>query len=136
MKNIDKALIYKLILLVIILGAIVPFFAQFILPFFFPKISIAGAEIWNQYVSIILGVVATIMSVVSLVLGFRSEEQSNATELRTRDLLKSIESNIEVMSQKQEQFQRFFSKNYSESNKAVSANLSSGQNKPKDEIID
>ena len=44
--------VYVLIGLVIILGAIVPFAAQFILPFFFETPRIQGAEVWNQYISI------------------------------------------------------------------------------------
>ena len=53
MKN--KNAIYILIGIIVLIGAIVPFGAQFVLPFFFPDKQIAGAEVWNQYVSIILG---------------------------------------------------------------------------------
>lgn len=134
MKN--KNLIYILIITVVIVGAIVPFAAQFVLPFFFPDKQVAGAEIWNQYVSIILGVVATITSVVSLILGFKSEEQSNATELRTRDMLQRIEARIQVLSQKQDQImQSSLVQYYSEAKKVVSANLASGKNNPNDEQI-
>lgn len=132
----NKYAIYILIGVIILIGAIIPFSAQFILSFFFPDKQIAGAEVWNQYVSIILGVVATITSVVSLVLGFRSEEQSYATELRTRDMLQQIETKIQLLSQKQDQIiQSYLSKNYNEAEQAVSINLASGTNSNDDEQI-
>ena len=128
--------IYRLICSIIIIGAIIPFAAQFILPFFFPDKSVAGAEIWNQYVSIILGVVATITSIVSLVLGFKSEQQSYETELRTRDMLQRIETRVQLVSQKQDQMlQNSLSVNYNESAKSVSANLADGKNVVDDELI-
>ena len=134
MKN--KNAIYILIGVIVLVGAIVPFGAQFILPFYFPDKQIAGAEVWNQYVSIILGVVATITSIVSLVLGFKSEEQSNATELRTRDVLQRIESRIQLLSQKQDQIiQSSLTKDYNEAQRVVSTNLASGKSNPDDEQI-
>lgn len=135
MTKYDKKMIYILIIAVMLIGAIVPFAAQFILPFFYPENNIVGAEIWNQYVSIILGIVATITSIVSLILGFKSEEQSNATELRTRDMLQHIETRIALMSQKQDQIQSSLQKDYSESSRAVVTNLASGKNNPGDEQI-
>lgn len=134
MKN--KSAIYILIGIIVLIGAIVPFAAQFILPFFFPDKQIAGAEVWNQYVSIILGVVATITSIVSLVLGFKSEEQSNATELRTRDMLQRIETRIQLLSQKQDQIiQSSLTKDYNEAKKVVSTNLASGKSNIDDEQV-
>lgn len=128
--------IYRLICIIIIIGAIIPFAAQFILPFFFPDRSVAGAEIWNQYVSIILGVVATITSIVSLILGFKSEQQSYETELRTRDVLQRIETSIQLLSQKQDQImQNTLLVNYNESKESVSANLANGKNAVDDELI-
>ncbi len=82
-----KKFVYTSITIITILGAIVPFAAQFILPFFFPNSNIAGIEIWNQYVSIILGVIATLMSIISLKLSFDNVEQSYETELSTQQLL-------------------------------------------------
>lgn len=136
MNKSSKKGMYILIGIIVLIGAIVPFAAQFILPFYFPNKKIAGAEVWNQYVSIILGVVATITSIVSLVLGFRSEEHSNETERRTRDLLQRIETRIQLLSQKQDQIlQSSLSKDYSESHKAVSINLASGKSNPDDEQV-
>lgn len=82
-----KKFVYTSITIITILGAIVPFAAQFILPFFFPNNKLAGAEIWNQYVSIVLGVIATLMSIISLKLSFDNVEQSYETELNTQQLL-------------------------------------------------
>lgn len=97
MSENSKKSIYILIGIIVLVGAIVPFVAQFILPFFFSDKQVVGAEVWNQYVSIILGVVATITSIVSLVLGIRSEQHSNETEMRTRDLLQRIETRIQLL---------------------------------------
>lgn len=130
-----KNKIYYLIIAVIAIGALVPFAAQFLLPFYNSEISVAGAEVWNQYVSIILGVVATITSIVSLILGFKSEEQSNATERRTRDLLKEIEGKVDLSLQKQDQLQNSLLRDFSESRKVVSVNLASGKNTSDEEVI-
>lgn len=135
MSEKGKNRIYVLLIVIVVVGAIVPFAAQFVLPFFYPETQIAGAEIWNQYVSIILGVVATITSIVSLILGFRSEEQSNATEMRTRNLLQRIDTRIQLLSQKQDQIQSSLLKDYNEARKAVSVNLASGSSNPDDELI-
>jgi Mg2+/citrate symporter len=137
MNTNNKNNIYKLIGIIVILGAIVPFAAQFLLPFFLPNsnVQVSGAEIWNQFVSIILGVIATITSIVSLILGFRSEERSNETEIRTVELLHTIEKKIELMSQKQDQLQSSLLKTYSESNTNTQINFSSGKSDNSDEQI-
>ena len=137
MNTNNKNNIYKLIGIIVILGAIVPFAAQFLLPFFLPNsnVQVSGAEIWNQFVSIILGVIATITSIVSLILGFRSEERSNETEIRTVELLHTIEKKIELMSQKQDQLQSSLLKTYSESNTNTQINFSIGKSDNSDEQI-
>ncbi|MBE5951827.1 MAG: hypothetical protein E7260_09590 [Lachnospiraceae bacterium] len=89
-----KKFIYGAITTIVILGALVPFAAQFILPFFFPECKIAGAEIWNQYVSIVLGVVATLMSIISLKLSFDNMTQSFESERRTRELFAKLEGHL------------------------------------------
>ncbi|MCI8717209.1 MAG: hypothetical protein HFH65_02930 [Lachnospiraceae bacterium] len=136
MSKENKKGIYIIITVIALVGAVVPFAAQFILPFFFCNQQVVGAEVWNQYVSIILGIVATITSIVSLILGFKSEEQSNATERRTRDLLQGIETRIQLLSQKQDQIlQSSLMRDYSESKEAVSVNLASGRSNPDDEQV-
>lgn len=89
-----KKYVYNVILIISIFGLIVPFAAQFILPFFFSCRKVAGVEIWNQYVSIILGIVATLMSIISLKMSFDNVEQSHQTELKTRDLFHDIEKHL------------------------------------------
>lgn len=131
-----KKRIYILIGVIIGIGAMVPFAAQFIFPFFNSEISISGAEVWNQFVSIILGVVATVTSIVSLILGFRSEEQSNATELRTRDLLQCIQNSLSILSQKQDQIiQSSLVRDYNEAQKSVSTELTKGKHNVDDEQV-
>ena len=99
-----KIFIYATIIIITILGAIVPFAAQFILPFFFPKQNIAGIEIWNQYVSIILGIIATLMSIISLKLSFDNVNQSFETELRTQKLLFDIELHLKDIEHNQNNY--------------------------------
>lgn len=47
-------------------------------------------DILNQFVSIILGVVATIMSIVSLLMSFYGLEKTEESELRQRNILQQI----------------------------------------------
>lgn len=65
-----------------ILGLIVPFAAQFLLPAFVEDYNPAGAEVWNIFVSIILGLVATTLSIVSLALCVYSERKAVESERR------------------------------------------------------
>lgn len=104
-KTIDhKIFIYTVITIIAILGALVPFASQFILPFFYPCYKITGAEVWNQYVSIILGVVATLMSIISLKLSFDNVDQSHITELRNIEILHQIESKLSDIKHGQEDY--------------------------------
>lgn len=99
-----KKYVYNVIFWLSLIGLIVPFASQFILPFFFPCCKVAGVEIWNQYVSIILGVVATLMSVISLKLSFDNVEQSYQTELRTQELLYKIDSHLNDIEHNQDNY--------------------------------
>ena len=99
-----KKYVYNIIAILSLVGLIVPFAAQFILPFFYPRCKVAGAEIWNQYVSIILGIVATLMSVISLKMSFDNVEQSHQTELKTRDLFHEIEKHLKDIEHKQDNY--------------------------------
>lgn len=130
----NKNAIYILIGIIVLIGAIVPFGVQFIFPFFFPDKQIAGAEVWNQYVSIILGVIATITSIVSLVLGFRSEKESNDTERRTRDLLQEIKGNVALVLQKQDMLQSHLTSEYDITHKINRINKD-GQMNVQDECV-
>lgn len=94
--------IFILVIGVILFGGLVPFAAQFIFPFVFPNIPISGAEIWNQYVSIILGIVATILSIVSLKMCFSSEEQTHETNIRVQKALDDLDKAVDKVSDKQD----------------------------------
>ena len=87
--------LYHLILIIAVSGLIVPYAAQFILPFFFPNVKISGIEIWNQYVSLILGIIAAIMSVISLVLCIRSESSNTAISNQIKNNLDLVNKGIE-----------------------------------------
>lgn len=51
----------------------------------------------------ILGIVATILSIVSLKMGFDSAESARVTELKTQSVLDSIDEKICILSERQEQ---------------------------------
>lgn len=102
--------VYKTVFLVIVVGTIIPFATQFCLPMIlllfgvidvneYNILKIPGVEIWNQYTGIILGIVATIMSIVSMYLGFKNSDESSASERRTRELLGELDDETkEVLS--------------------------------------
>ncbi len=99
----DKTKTFVFIGTIIFLGGLVPFAAQFLLPLLYKNANVAGAEVWNQYVSIVLGIVATILSVVSLKMCFLNDEQSRQTELKTQEILDKIDTKIQLLAQKQDQ---------------------------------
>ena len=90
-----RYVIYRAIGIILVVGIIGPFLVQCILPFFLTeKHAIDSLELWNQYVSLILGLVALLMSIVSMYLGFKSSEESYETERRTRDLFHAIQNSL------------------------------------------
>lgn len=99
----EKRNIYWFIGIIIFIGILVPFAYQFIIPLFVEAKDISGVEIWNQFVSMILGIVATILSIVSLKMGFDSAESARVTELKTQSVLDSIDEKICILSERQEQ---------------------------------
>lgn len=115
-KDFQKRIFY-LIFAVIFVGLLVPFGAQFLLPFFNPleKLCsdtvlgscvdprIPGAEVWNTYVGIILGVIAVVSSLISLYLGFMTMRDSEETERRTRALLGELEKKVDSIGMEQKQ---------------------------------
>lgn len=99
----EKRNIYWFIGIIIFIGILVPFACQFIIPLFNETKNISGVEVWNQFVSIVLGIVATILSIVSLKMGFDSAESARTTELKTQSVLDSIDEKICILSERQEQ---------------------------------
>lgn len=83
-----------IILFVATIGCLGPFVAQCVLPFFFPECTIDGLEIWNQYVGIVLGIVATILSIVSLIMGFNSANEASEQQRKAFD---QYEATIELI---------------------------------------
>ena len=83
-----------LILSVIIVGLLGPFIAQCILSLCLNINQINGLEMWNQYVGIVLGVVATILSIVSLVMGFHS---TNEAYEQQREAFARYQSTVELI---------------------------------------
>lgn len=99
----EKRNIYWFIGIIIFIGILVPFACQFVIPLFIEAKDISGVEVWNQFVSMILGIVATILSIVSLKMGFDSAESARNTELKTQSVLDGIEEKICILSERQEQ---------------------------------
>lgn len=66
---------------------------------------------WNQFVSIILGIVATILSIVSLKMGFDSADNAKTTELHTQAILDEIVAKIQQVEKQQSQLYNVVSQN-------------------------
>lgn len=83
---IQKAKPYSivLIILVIIAGILIIFACSIF------KNEIPGLEEMNQFVGIVLGVVATIVSVVSMLISFYGLEKTEESERRQREILQQI----------------------------------------------
>lgn len=70
-----KKWVFWIIITVIFLGAIVPFLAEAICAIWCPsRADVIGT--WNQFVSIVLGIVATLLSIVSIIMGFKNYEDT------------------------------------------------------------
>lgn len=107
----SKKYIYRLLLFVIFIGLLVPFSCQFLVPFIFQwngkrVLSIPGAEVWNTYVSIILGIVATVTSLISLILSFKNTDDAKETSVETMRHLTAMSTKINQMINEQQQIAR------------------------------
>ena len=102
-KSEEKKNIFGLIGFVIFVGMLVPFACQFVIPLFWEQQKIQGVEIWNQFVSIVLGIVATNLSIISLKMGFDSADNAKNTEMKTQGILDEISSKISLLTEKQNQ---------------------------------
>lgn len=92
-----KRWVYGIIITVILVGLIVPFFSEVICTMIFPN-AVVGLNTWNQFVGIILGIVATILSIVSLIMGFKNYEDSlelHEKHVETLEKLGKISKDIE-----------------------------------------
>lgn len=91
-----KKWVYGIIITVIVFGLIVPFFSETICTIWFPGASV-GLNTWNQFVSIILGIVATILSIVSLIMGFKNYEDGldlHEKHIETLEKISSISKDV------------------------------------------
>lgn len=79
-------------LLIIFIGLIVPFGAQF-----WPLPWELHSEMWNAYTSIILGVVATVCSLLSIYMSFYSLQQTFDSNNNTIDDMNSIRQEIQSL---------------------------------------
>ncbi len=91
-----KRWVFGIIITVITLGLIVPFLSETICTIWFPEASV-GLNTWNQFVSIILGIVATVLSIVSLIMGFKNYEDGldlHEKHIETLEKISSISKDV------------------------------------------
>ena len=84
-----KKWVFHLIVITISLGAIVPFASEVLCTIWFPEASL-GLNTWNQFVSIILGIIATILSIVSIIMGFKNYEDTLSVQEKYMQALEQI----------------------------------------------
>lgn len=97
-----KRWVYGIIITVISFGLIVPFFSEVVCTIWFPDVSV-GLNTWNQFVSIILGIVATILSIVSLIMGFKNYEDGldlHEKHVQTLEKIASISRDVNDVKEK------------------------------------
>ena len=82
----------------IIVGLIVPYGAQVICTIWFPDASV-GLDVWNQFVSIALGIVATVLSIVSLIMGFKNYDDTLAMQEKYTQTLQQSERALEKITE-------------------------------------
>lgn len=91
-----KVWCFRLLLWVILIGFIFTLFAEVIIGTWMPS-RVRGVETWNQFTSVILGIVATVVSIVSVFMGFKSYDDSSKLQLtciQTLDHIKNMEQNL------------------------------------------
>ena len=94
-----KAWVLYLVTFVLGVGFIFPLFAEVIIGTLYPN-HVAGVTVWNQFTSIILGVVATVLSLVSMFMGFKSYDDSarlQETCIKTLERLESMRKQFDRM---------------------------------------
>lgn len=81
--------VFRLIVITIFFGAIVPFASETVCTIWFPEASV-GLNTWNQFVSIILGIIATLLSIVSIIMGFKNYEDTLSVQEKYMQALNEI----------------------------------------------
>lgn len=97
--------VFRLILFTIFLGIIVPFATEAILPIFF-QIEPSGLNTWNQFASIILGIIATVLSIVSIIMGFKNYEDTLAVQEKYMEALQKISNMAQDLTQVRDEVKR------------------------------
>lgn len=90
---------YKLVRCVLIAGFIFPLFAEVCVGTICPERSQALTT-WNQFTSIILGVIATVLSLVSMFMGFKSYDDSaklQETCIETLTRLEAVSKDVDAL---------------------------------------
>lgn len=85
-----KQWVFHLIVITIFFGLIVPFLSEVIFTIWFPCATV-GLNTWNQFVSIILGIVATVLSIVSIIMGFKNYDDTLEIQEKYTQTLQNIE---------------------------------------------
>lgn len=70
-----KKWVFILILFTIGVGLLIPYAGEMVCVLWFPDKAV-GLGTWNQFVSIVLGIVATVLSIVSLIMGFKNYDDT------------------------------------------------------------
>lgn len=97
-----KKWVYGIIITVISIGLVVPFLSETILTVWFPSASL-GLNTWNQFVSIILGIIATTLSIVSMIMSFKNYDDGlvlHEKHIETLEKIASISKDVNYVREK------------------------------------
>lgn len=87
-----KCWVFWLVGIVCVVGLIGAWWGQYVAPEE-SRLQVT-LEIWNQYVGIVLGVVATLLSIVSLVFSFHNEEEENIQQRNYDEKFGALTSSV------------------------------------------
>lgn len=93
-----KKWVFCVIRSAIILGIIAPFAAETIFPFLCKNQYVLNhLSTWNQFVSIVLGVVAVVLSIVSIIMSFKNYDDTYKLSEKYTIQLSNMEKMIDTM---------------------------------------
>ncbi|WP_020189695.1 hypothetical protein [Kurthia sp. Dielmo] len=87
-------------LIVVVLLIIFTLAGMFILSFIYSKDKEVTLDLVNSWVSLILGIVATLLSIISMFLSFYNLERTNEINEDSLDSMKELQKNVEATLQK------------------------------------
>lgn len=88
-----------IIVAVLLTGFIFPLYAEAYLGAYFPD-KVKGVEIWNQFTSVVLGIIATVLSLVSIFMGFKSYDDSSELQktcIQTLERLSMVARDVKYL---------------------------------------